>query len=343
MFRFGFTTGLYAFAVVPLLAAVFWIARHRRRQALARFGDIALVRQLSRTVSHRARAAKLLLLLAAITLFVTGLGRPQFGTRIETVRREGNDIVVAIDLSNSMRAEDMTPNRLERAKLAVARLFDRLGGDRVGLVAFAGDAFVQCPLTTDYAAARLFLNAMDPDIMPIQGTNLGAALSVSLDAFDDEVRQHRVLVVITDGEDHEGEIEAAVERAVEQGVRILTVGIGSAEGVPIPEYDAGGVRRGFKRDAEGNVVTTRLDQETLLRIAEDTEGEYYHVTPRGAALETLAEEIASMGGREIEAGQVTQFEEQYQVFLGLGLVLLLIEFLLPERRRVVAEWRGRFQ
>jgi Ca-activated chloride channel family protein len=343
VFRFGFPLGLYAYLMLPVLVVVFWFAHQRRRQAMARFGELALVRQLSRTVSHHGRNAKMLLLLGALAMLVTGLGRPQFGTRVETVRREGNDIIVAIDLSNSMLAEDLAPNRLERAKLAVARLIDRLRGDRVGLVAFAGGAFVQSPLTIDYAAARLFLNAMDPGIMPVQGTNLGAALSVSLDAFDEDVHQHRVLVVITDGEDHEGEIETAVERAAQQGVRILTVGIGSADGVPIPEYDPSGQRRGFKRDADGNVVTTRLDQETLLWVADATGGEYYHVTSRGTELNALADEIASMGGREIEAGQVTQFEEQYQIFLGLGLVLLLVESLVPERRNVAMEWKGRFQ
>jgi len=343
MFRFGFATGLYSYLLVPLLVALYWLANHRRRRALARFGEVALVQQLSRAVSRRGRIVKMALLTAAVVSLATALGRPQFGTRIETVRREGSDLIVALDVSNSMLAEDMAPNRLERAKLAVARLIDRLGGDRVGLVAFAGDAFVQSPLTTDYAAARLFLNAMDPGIMPVQGTNLGAALSVSLDAFDEQVREHRVLLVITDGEDHEGEIDAAVERAKDHGVRILAVGIGSEEGVPIPEYDPSGVRRGFRRDADGNVVTTRLDQHTLEWIAEETGGVYYQMTRRGTELNALADEIASMSGREMAAEQVTQFEEQFQIFLGLSLALLLMEFLVPERRKVVTEWRGRFQ
>jgi Ca-activated chloride channel family protein len=342
MFRFGLPEGLYAFFLVPLLLAFLVIAVRSRRRALDSFGDARLVEMLIQSVNLNGRVAKVLLVGATVVLLVTALARPQFGTRVETVRREGQDILVALDLSNSMLAEDMAPNRLDRAKLAISRLIDRLEGDRIGLVAFAGDAFVQSPLTVDYAAAALFLNAMEPGIVPIQGTDLGAALAVSLDAFDEEAGEYRVLVVITDGEDHEGQIDAALEQVVDQGIRVFTVGIGSAEGVPIPDYDASGRRRGFKRDADGNVVTTRLDQETLRRIADETGGEYYHVTSGGTGLSTLADELAS-GGREIEAQQVTQFEEQYQIFLGIALVLLFVEFFVPDRRRVRAQWSGRFQ
>ena len=342
MFRFGFPAGLYLYALVPLLLVFFWLALRFRQQALDQFGETHLVEKLAASVSRRARLAKGLLTLVAIWALVTALARPQFGTRVELVRREGQDIVVALDLSNSMLAEDMAPNRLERAKLAVARLISRLEGDRIGLVAFAGDAFVQCPLTHDYGAATMFLNAMEPRIVPVQGTDLGAALSVSIDAFDADVREHRVLIVITDGEDHEGDIDVAVSRATDEGISVYTVGIGSVDGVPIPEYDAGGQRRGFLRDSDGNVVTTRLDQETLQRIAATTGGEYFHATARGAELNALAENIVAVGGREVEDQQVTQFEEQFQIFLGLALVLLLVEFLIPERKKVRHEWSGRF-
>jgi Ca-activated chloride channel family protein len=343
MFRFGHSEALFALLLVPLLAAFLWLALRQKRKALDRFGESELVRKLAATVSRRGVVAKRILLLVGLTLLILALARPQFGTRVETVRREGQDIIVALDVSNSMLAEDIAPNRLERAKLAVSRLIDRLEGDRIGLVAFAGDAFVQSPLTVDYAAARLFLNAMEPDLVPVQGTNLGAALAVSLSAFDEQERQHRVLIVITDGEDHEGEIDEAVNRASESGVRIQTVGIGSPDGVPIPDFDERGRRRGFKRDADGNVVTTKLEETTLRRIADETGGGYIRVTARGNELYALADEIAGMEGREIEAQQLTQYEEQYQVFLGLALALLLAETLVSDRRRPAAEWRGRFQ
>ncbi len=343
MFQFGSVELLAAYILVPLLIAFLWFAVRRKRHALTRFGEYELVQRLSRTVSRRGQTTKAVLYVLAVAALITALGQPQFGTRVETVRREGQDIIVALDLSNSMLAEDITPNRLQKAKLSIARLIGRLEGDRIGLVAFAGEAFVQCPLTSDYGAASLFLNAMDPDIVPVQGTNLGAALDVALDAFDAEVRQHRVLVVITDGEDHEGEIDAAVETAAESGIKIYTVGMGSLEGVPIPEFDEQGRRSGFKRDAEGNVVTTRLDEATLEAIARRTGGRYFRATGAGTELNALTDEIAAMDDREFEAQQVTQFEEQYQIFLGLAIVLLVAEFFVPDRRRVKAEWRGRFE
>jgi len=343
LFQFGSVRLLFAYILVPLLIVFLWFALRLKRQALARFGEYDLVKRLSQTVSHAGQTAKAVLLVLAVAALVTALGRPQFGTRVETVRREGQDIIVALDLSNSMLAEDISPNRLEKAKLTIARLINRLHGDRIGLVAFAGEAFVQCPLTSDYGAATLFLNAMDPDIMPVQGTDLGAALGVALGAFDDESRQHRVLVVITDGEDHEGEIESAVAKAVEQEVKVYTVGMGSVEGVPIPQIDEQGRRNGFKRDADGNVVTTKLDEATLERMAQETGARYFRATGGGNELNTLTDEIAAMEDRQFEAQQVTQFEEQYQIFLGLAIMLLFAEFFVPDRKRVKAEWKGRFQ
>jgi Ca-activated chloride channel family protein len=343
VFQFGSVKLLFAYILVPLLVVFLWFTLRLKRRAMARFGQYDLVKRLSRTVSHGGQTTKAVLLVLSVAALVTALGRPEFGTRVETVRREGQDIIVALDLSNSMLAEDITPNRLQKAKLTIAQLINRLKGDRIGLVAFAADAFVQCPLTSDYGAATLFLNAMDPDIMPVQGTNLGAALGVALDAFDDEIQQHRVLIVITDGEDHEGGVESAVAKAFEQGVKVYAVGMGSLEGVPIPQFDEQGRRNGFKRDAEGNVVTTKLDEATLERMAEKTGGRYFRATGSGTELNALTDDIAAMEDREFEAQQVTQFEDQYQIFLGLAIVLLLAEFFVPDRKRVKAEWRGRFQ
>ena len=188
----------------------------------------------------------------------------------------------------------------------------------------------------------MFLNAMEPGSIPLQGTNLGEALTVALDAFEEGTRDHRVLLIVTDGEDHEGEIDSAVERAVQEGVQIHTVGIGSLEGVPIPDIDEAGVRNGFKRDAEGNVVTTRLDDATLQRISLATGGEYFPVAGPGTNLDPLLDEITGADGRELEAREVTQFDEQFQIFLGMALLLLLVEGLVPDRRRTSEAWAGRF-
>ncbi|MFV1987722.1 MAG: VWA domain-containing protein [Gemmatimonadota bacterium] len=342
MFRFGSPAALYALLLVPALAVFLWLALRSRRRALERFADLDLVRRLTQTVSHRARAWKTTLVVVALGLSVFALARPQFGTRIETVRREGMDIVVALDLSESMLAEDIAPNRLERSKLEIQRLIARLDGDRIGLVAFAGQAFVQSPLTSDYGAARLFLNAMETDLIPVQGTDIGAALGEALDSFGDESLEHRVIVLVTDGEDHEGRIDDVIARAVDTGVRVYTVGIGSSEGVPIPRFDERGVRQGFKRDEEGSVVTTRLEEATLRRIAQETGGRLYRSTPEASELTGLVDELESLGGREIDSREITQFEEQFQIFLGLAIALLFVEGLISDRRRDPSIWKGRF-
>ncbi len=342
MFRFLSTEILFGLLLVPVLGALFWGTRRARKRALAQFGDLALVQKLSATLSRRARAAKSVLMLLAVAFLVLAMARPQFGTRVETVTSEGQDVMVALDVSRSMLAEDVAPNRLERARLEIMRILQGLDGDRIGLVAFAGNAFVQSPLTLDYGAAALFLNAMDTDLIPVQGTNLGEALTVALDAFEEGTRDHRVLVVVTDGEDHEGEIEEALERALDEGVQIHTVGIGSLDGVPIPEFTAEGERSGFVRDDEGAVVTTRLDESTLQRVAQATGGRYFPALGPGANLDALVEEVAGGEGRELEAREITRFEEQFQIFLGFALLLLLAEGLIPERRRKKEAWAGRF-
>lgn len=343
MFRFGAESLLYAYLLLPGLAALEWWAAARRRRALDRFGERGRIDRLT-SVASRRRIGRAVLRLAAVALLATALARPQFGDRVETVRRAGQDVVVALDLSASMEAGDVAPSRLAAARLAVGRLIERFDGDRIGLVAFAGEAFVQSPLTLDYAAATLFLNAMEPDLVPVPGTDLGRAIEVALDGFGDPGERSRQIVVITDGEDHEGTLDAAVERAVDEGVRIHTVGMGSTAGVPIPGFDENGAANGFLRDAEGSVVTTRLDDVALQRVADRTGGAYYHAAAgSGAAFDRLVEELTGGEGEEIESREVTRYEEQYQIFLGLALVLLVAEALLPERRRVADAWVGRLR
>ncbi len=342
MFRFAVEHVLYFYLAIPLLALFLRAAFLMRRRALERFGDAELVRKLSESVSRRRQVAKVVLVLLAVFFLITALARPQFGTRVETVTREGQDIVIALDLSASMLAEDIVPNRLEKAKHAVASLIDRLEGDRVGLVAFAGQAFVQSPLTVDYAAAKLFLDAMKPDLVPVPGTDLGQALDRSLGAFKSGASNHKVLILITDGEDHGEQSDAWIDRAVEDGVIVHTVGIGSSQGVPIPEFDQNGRRQGFKRDENGAVVTTRLDETTLQTIARETGGRYFRASANENELAALAETISAMDKRELDAQQVTQFEEQYRIFLGFALVLLVLEVFVSDRRRATGEWRGRF-
>jgi len=343
MFRFGDSLWLIGLLSIPALVALAWFAARRRARALDLFGESELVRKLTASVHLPARRVKVAVQVVAVGFLVLALSRPQFGTRIETVRSVGQDIMIAVDLSQSMLAEDISPNRLERARLAILRLMSRMDGDRIGLVAFAGDAFVQSPLTVDYSAAAMFLSAMHPEIMPVQGTDLGAALRVSLDALIEAGRESRVLVVITDGEDHETTFDAELSRAVENGVRLYFVGIGSPEGVPIPVFDEQGNRQGFLRDDENNVVTTKLDVQTLQAAAERSGGTFISSGPGSAAFEDLIDEIARVEGESVDERQITQFEEQYQIFLGLALALLFLEWLVSDRRRGQAEWAGRFE
>ena len=335
MFRFGDGLALWSLLLVPLLVALYWYASRRGQALLDRFGEHDLVRKLRPAVSVTAQRWKASLVVASVALLAFALARPQFGTRVETLRRQGQDVVVALDVSRSMYAEDVAPNRLERARIEVGRIIQRLDGDRIGLVAFAGDAFVQSPLTADYGAAMMFLNAMDPESMSTQGTDLARAIEVSIEALEETPPENRIVVVVTDGEDHEGGLAQALVAANEAEVTIHTVGVGSAEGVPLPDVGGGGR---FRRDDAGNVITTRLNETALQDIALQTGGEYHRIGQGAGGLGRLVERIEG-GGREVESREVTQFEEQYQIFLGAALLLLALEFIVPGRRRRIAKGR----
>ena len=343
MFRFNDPQWLWALGLLPLLLLLAWTAARSRRRALERFADAELVRKLTGSVHLGARRWKTALRLMAFVLLCVALARPQFGSRVETVRSVGQDIVVALDLSRSMLAEDVAPSRLERARLAVLRLMRQLDGDRIGLVGFAADAFVQSPLTIDYGASAMFLEAMRPDLMPVQGTDLGAALRVSLDALQEGGRDARVLVVVTDGEDHEDDFGTALQEVVEAGVEVYLVGVGTADGAPIPVYGPDGGREGFFRDEEGNVVTTRLAEETFQRIVEEAGATYVRAGAGGTAFDELVDDIAGGTGEELDAMEITQFEERYQIFLGLALLLLAGDVMISDRRRTEERWTGRFE
>jgi Ca-activated chloride channel family protein len=270
------------------------------------------------------------------------LANPQIGTKLEEVTRQGVDIIIAVDVSKSMLAEDITPNRLEKAKHAIGRFLDLLEGDRIGLVAFAGMAHVQCPLTLDYSAAKLFLSVIDPALIPQPGTAIGEAIKSATKAFNAQERKHKVLILITDGEDHEADPLEATKEAGQQGVIIYTVGIGSPQGVPIPEYNQAGSQIGFKKDRQGSVVTTKLDIYTLQKIAFETGGKYYLASSSESELDEIYDEITSLEKKELVSKQFSQYEDRFQIFLAIGFLLLVAEILIPERRKVKAEWQGRF-
>jgi len=342
MIRFANDTVLYLLLALPLLLVFFYLVQRWRRAALVRFGNLLLLQQLMPAYSRKRRVWKQVLLLLALGFMILALARPQVGTALEEVKREGVDVMVAIDVSESMYAEDVPPNRLAKARHEVASFIDKLQGDRIGLIAFAGEAFVQCPLTLDYGAAKIFLDVLEPGLIPTPGTALGKAIQLALQSFENTERQYKVLILITDGESHDEDTMAMAEEAERQGVVIYTVGIGSAKGVPIPVVDTQGNRTGeFKRSRGGEVVVTKLDELTLEKIALQTGGKYHRASSGEAELDRIYEEIARMEKKELASLKFSHYEERFQYVLILGLALLLVELLLSERRKVKTEWRGR--
>ena len=343
MFRFSEPQVLYLLLLLPLLLTfLFWVARQKQRALNITVGS-SMAPRLTESFSSRRQWAKGILLVASLGILLVALARPQFGTRMETVQRKGQDVVIVLDLSLSMLAQDIQPNRLQKAKHAIGTLINLLEGDRVGLVGFAGKAFVQCPLTLDYGAAKMLLAAMDPGLIPVPGTAMAEALRKGLELFSSNEKQHKVLILITDGEDHEGEPVKVARAGASQGVIIHTVGIGSLQGTPIPVSDAEGRVQGFKKDRYGEVVMTRLDEGVLREVADATGGTYYRASPAESELEKIHTDVASMDKKQLSSLQVSQYEDRFQIPVLLGIILLIGETLLAERRRINSIWKGRFR
>jgi Ca-activated chloride channel family protein len=316
-------------ALLAVLAFGVWLARllARRRDAMARFAEAGLIDRIVERLDARRRAARLRLRTVAMALIVVALAGPLWGFRWEEIRREGIDVIVALDTSRSMLTPDVAPNRLERAKLAVLDLAARLDGDRVGLVAFAGTAFLECPLTLDYAAFERTLRTLHAGIIPRGGTSLARAIDEALASFEAREGKHQALVLITDGEDHEGDVEAAAQRAKDAGVKVYTVGIGTAEGELVPAQGGGGPARApYLKDRAGNVVKSRLDESTLETIARTTEGAYVRgVGPALGLDEVFRDHIAPMERRDVASRMERRWEQRFQLPLAAAIVLLLLE------------------
>lgn len=342
MLRFDNLLCLHLLWLIPLLIIFYFLVFRWKKNALERFGNLDLITKLTRSISRRRQIVKAALIILAIFFMILTLAQPQIGTKLEEVKREGVDILVAIDVSLSMKAEDIKPNRLEKAKHMVSNIIDLLEGDRVGLIAFAGVPFVQCPLTLDYGAAKMFLDIMDSDLLPTPGTAIGAAILKAVETFEQRERKHKVLILITDGEDHEGEPLKAAEIAEKEGVVIYTVGIGSVKGVPIPLYNEAGRNIGFKKDRENQVVTSKLDEITLEKIALQTGGKYYRATGGESELRKIYEEISKMEKKELASQKFSQYEDRFQYLLIFSIIFLVMEVFISERRKVKEEWRGRF-
>ena len=334
MLQFGYPQFFYFYWMLPLLIAFFFWSFYQKQRLLRRIGDEKLVEQLTLSSSHRKRNWKIVIVILSIIVLVFALADPQIGTKLEEVKRSGVDIFVALDVSKSMLAEDVVPNRLEKAKHEISTFIERLQGDRIGLICFSGIAFVQCPLTLDYSAAKLFLSDIDTDIIPQPGTAIESAIELAQQSFVHRELKHKVLILITDGEDHEGDPVEIAKEARKEGIVVYTIGIGSQQGAPIPEFDRYGNRVGYKKDRDGQVVTSRLDVITLEKIAFETGGKYYISSTGESELNKIYQEISEMEEKELSSRQFTQFEDRFQIFLFITFILLIIETLLSERRKI---------
>jgi len=330
MFRFANSEYLYALVIIPVLILLFIVVRINRGRALARFGNREILQELMPNVSKNRPVIKFIIWLLAISAIVLALARPQFGSKLKTEKRKGVELIIALDVSNSMMAEDIQPNRLERAKRAIDRLVDRLNNDKIGLIVFAGDAYTQLPITTDYSSAKLFLNAVSTDIVPRQGTAIGAAINLATNSFSPQFEGNKAIIVITDGENHEDDAVGAASAASDQGIIVHTIGMGLPQGAPIPVYRNG--QKDYRKDKNGQVVVTRLDEQMLQQIAAAGKGIYVRANNAQVGLNTLFNEIDKMQGAELESKVYSEYEDQFQWFIGFALFMLLFDFLILERK-----------
>jgi len=302
----------------------------RIRKALKRLGDSNLVGGLMPEMSRVRPLIKFVLQLIAFSAGVIMLSRPQFGSKIEDVKKQGVEVIIALDVSNSMLAEDIQPDRLTRAKQAISRLVDNLDNDKIGLIVFAGDAYIQIPITTDYISAKMFLSAINPNIVPKQGTAIGAAINLGVRSFSPGEGKSKAMIIITDGENHEDDPVKDAEDASKAGIVIHTIGIGSTDGVPIPLIING--RKDYLKDVDGNIVVTKLDEEILKKIALSTNGNYVRASNSNIGLDEIYDQIKKMKKQDLESTMYTEYNDQFQIFAAIALFLLIVDFIIMDRK-----------
>ena len=340
--RFAEPMFLWGLLTLPLFALLFVYAYHRRKKLAARFVSLSMLPKLSTSVSPWRRLAKVTILLFAIAFLFVALARPQWGRKMEHIERRGLDLVLLQDISLSMLAEDVKPNRLTRSRHEISAFLESLSGDRVGLVAFSGEAQVMVPLTLDYGTVQMMLRELTPGwLMP--GTNLEKAIRKGMDLYRNSgsAGQYSVMILMSDGEELEAAAVNAAKEAAEMGIRIYTIGIGSREGVPIPVHSKNG-EVAYKKDMQGNIVTTRLEDGTLQEIASVTGGLYFYANPGEFQLQKVLTEIASLEKKEQATDRMENYQDRYQIFLALAALLFLIEALVSERGRKRRVGAGRF-
>ena len=331
MFQFSNPEYLYALMLIPLFAALFVWSSLLRKKNMQRFGEVELMSRLTPDASARKPVLKFTLLVIACIFVILGISGPKFGTKLQETKRTGSEIIIALDVSNSMMAEDIQPNRLERAKQAVSRLIDRLGENKIGLIVFAGEAYTQLPITTDYVSAKMFLSTISPEIVPVQGTAIGTAINLAANSFSPTSEAGKAIIVITDGENHEDNPVQATEAALKRGINVYTIGVGSTQGTPIPVKTASG-QRDFIKDRDGNTVITKLDEKTLQEVAMTGKGIYVRATTANIGLNNVYDEINKLEKSEYDTKVYTDFAEMFQWPIGVVLAFLLVELMISNRK-----------
>lgn len=330
LFRFANPDFLYLLLMLPVIVLLYIINDIRKKRALKKLGNIELVGTLVPEMSKSRPLIKFIIQSVAFIAAVIMLSRPQFGSKLEDVKKQGVEVIIALDVSNSMLAEDIQPDRLTRAKQAISRLVDDLSNDKIGLIVFAGDAYTQIPVTTDYISAKMFLSTINPDMVPKQGTAIGAAINLGMRSFSPGEDKSKALVIITDGENHEDDPVSMAEEAAKAGIVIHTIGIGSVEGVPVRVIVNG--RRDFLKDVEGNTVISKLDEDILKKVAVSANGTYVRASNSNIGLDEIFSEIRQMKDQELESTMYTEYNDQFQIFAALAVFLLLFDFLIMDRK-----------
>ncbi|MDY7395950.1 VWA domain-containing protein [Aureibaculum sp. 2210JD6-5] len=331
MYQLEEKTYFYYFAAIAVLFLAYLLVSIWKKQKQKAFADSKLLEKLSPEISPFKSFFKTLMVALALAFLIIALVNPKMGTKLKTIKREGVDVVFALDVSKSMLAEDVAPNRLEKAKQIISRIIDKLGSDRVGIIIYAGNAYPLLPITTDQAAAKMFLQNADPDMVSSQGTAINEALKLGKSYFDDDEQTNRYLFLISDGEDHEENVSYIADEAIKEGVKIFTIGVGNADGGPIP-IKRNGTLIGYKKDREGEVVITRLNDQTLQKIASEGGGEYMYGSNTTKTVDYINDLLLKADKKEFETKQFSDFKDQFQWFLGLGILFLVFDALMFNKK-----------
>jgi Ca-activated chloride channel homolog len=328
MLHFANPYYLYVLIIVPILVFFFIILMIKKKSLLEKFGDLSVISKLMPLASKRRLAFKFFTLIISLSILIVAIARPQYGAKLKEVKTKGVEIIIALDVSNSMLAQDISPNRLEAAKRAIDKMLDNLNDDKIGLIVFAGSAFTQVPITTDYTATKMMLSSINPGMVQEQGTSIGDAIDLAMKSFSPDNTKKKALIIITDGENHQDNPVEMATKAKEKGINVYTIGIGNSKGSPIPI----GKGSDFKKDRNGDVIITKLDENTLITIAKAGNGTYTRATNSVFGLMNLYEEIGKLDKSELESAIYSEYEDIFQYFVFLALLFLLVDFVVMNRK-----------